>query len=275
MSQLRRRAVDFTVLRRTAQHPRLADTARTPGTRTEALREISSLITTAHDMTGDLLALVRTLGEGAYASLPSSAQTLRSLTAIVHSSSRGATALSAALAAIPTDTASPAPAVRASSGVSAQLAEAARQFEASSTACHVTADSMGADLRAQALATTAPAPTPPRVADSRTSKPKLTAAQRSALRALTSENGRLYERLGGGLFVTCGSGGTQISPATLQALENRDLVRVDHTTPVLSGQKITLTPAGQQALDLQPPAPGTAPASPVTAPVPPRSTPRR
>ncbi|MFJ9900696.1 hypothetical protein ACIQPR_45970 [Streptomyces sp. NPDC091280] len=60
--------------------------------------------------------------------------------------------------------------------------------------------------------------------------------------------------------------GTRVSIATYRALDNRGLVTADTTTPLYTGQKITVTQDGHRALAQ--PRPWSAPTStPATTPV--------
>ncbi len=80
--------------------------------------------------------------------------------------------------------------------------------------------------------------------------PALTVTQYNALTALNG-GGKLYESADRGFGVTrvATEDGTRVSIATFRALEKRQLVTVDSSTSLSTGQKITVTERGRHALD--------------------------
>lgn len=82
-----------------------------------------------------------------------------------------------------------------------------------------------------------------------TAPPRLTSAQRGALRLIERGYARLHARADGRPFVETGTS-TKITMSTLTALHGKGLVTQERDKgPVYSGRRLLLTPHGQQALD--------------------------
>jgi hypothetical protein len=244
--QLRSLAQDFEAL-----HARVRDVSYTPGT--DALRQISPLLLRAQDLTAIALVRLSALDSSAYTSVPGSRSSLECLASVVFASSLAGNDLASALSAnpyegapfpgYPADDASVRTARHAEAipKMTGHLADAAHQLDLSATGCHYVAAGITRDLAATREAPAAAQPT---------TGPALTGAQFDALKSLARGGGRLYESSQRGLGVTrvATDDGTRVSIATFRALNKRGLVDWDTSTSLYSGQKITVTEQGQQAL---------------------------
>ncbi|OAR21873.1 hypothetical protein A8W25_30825 [Streptomyces sp. ERV7] len=82
-----------------------------------------------------------------------------------------------------------------------------------------------------------------------TTAPRLTSAQRGALRMISRGYARLYESANGKEFIETGTS-TKITMATLGSLRGKGFVEQERDgSPLYVGRRLLLTPAGQQALD--------------------------
>lgn len=269
ISKLRRLGTDFDEMHRIIRSLKI-------NRGSNILKTIAPLIEAAHELTQGLLTRLQALHESEYAAVPGARGTLQALTSTVHSTTLAASHLSEALishahapAAVSPDTFEVKPASARSTVVSS-LTKAAAGFEAGATGCHDVVTHIIENLRAPIPAASA---TAQKQTAART--PKLTAAQHAALQALAQEGGRLSESIRGHKrFVVPRNSDVRITITTFDALEKRGLVHTDRSTPLLRGQNITVTPAGQRLLAAQRPSPATTP-MPAAPPRPPRTPAQR
>ncbi|MFE7889311.1 hypothetical protein [Streptomyces sp. NPDC057412] len=229
----------------------MRDVSYTPGT--DALRHISPLLLQAQDLTATALVRLTALDNSTYTSVAGSRAGLELMASLVSSLSLAATDLAHVVLANPLEGAQfagyPADdeAVRtvrhaeAIPQMNGHLDDAVHQLDLCATGCHYLAHGITDELA------TAQEHKPPAV--QQTTGPTLTPAQYDALTALNS-GGRLYESTTRGLGVTrvATDDGTRVTIATFRALAKRGLVTRDTRTYLTTGQKITVTEQGQQAL---------------------------
>ncbi|WP_435124626.1 hypothetical protein [Actinacidiphila sp. bgisy144] len=231
IEQIRKLSDEFEALRTDVGPP----SASTPST------QLGPLLLRAQGLTSVALALLTTLDEVRRTDMSVSRAGLDPLAKVVASSAAAGAELAKSLYfAEWADQPSPGRAARndAAHGargvvlpqVTDHLAEAVRQLGLSMTGCRHAAAGISQDRR-----TTPRAPTP------------LTSTQYDALQALASGEGKLCEfgRMGS---VRVHIGNARVSTATLRVLQRRKLVRVDVSTSLYHGQRITLTEDGRLAL---------------------------
>ncbi|MCG7207282.1 hypothetical protein [Streptomyces arenae] len=230
---------------------RVHDISYTPGT--NALHHISPLLLQAQDLTATALGRLTALDNSTYTNIAGSRAGLELLASVVSSSSLAGTDLThvvltnpyegAQFACYPADdesvrTVRHAEAIPQTNG---HLDDAVHQLDLCAIGCNYLAHGITEDLATAQDHKPTPA--------QQTPGPALTPAQYGALTALNG-GGHLYESATRGLGVTrvATDDGTRVSIATFQALDKRGLVTRDTSTSLATGQKITVTEQGQQAL---------------------------
>ncbi|WP_132836141.1 hypothetical protein [Streptomyces sp. BK205] len=227
----------------------MREASYTPGT--DALRHISPLLLRSQDLTATALARMSALNDSAY---PSVAGSRAGLELLASSSSLAGTDLAhvmlanpfegAQLAGYPADdeavrTVRHAEAIPKMNG---HLDDAVHQLDLCAIGCRYLAHGITENLAA-------PQEQKAAAVQLQTTGPALTPAQHDALTALNG-GGYLCESAARGLGVihVATYDGTRVSIATYRALAKRGLVTRDTGTSLTTGQKITVTEQGQQAL---------------------------
>lgn len=261
--QLRQLADDFQTL-----HDRVQDISYTPGT--DVLHRVGPLLLSAQDLTTTALARLQALDNSSYTNIAGSRASLELMASVVSSSALAGTELAHVLlanpwegqgfAGYPPDSAAikrtrHAEAIPQMTG---HLTDAAHQLDLCATACRYLASGITDDY----------ATSEPTASATQQTVPSLSAPQYDALAAL-AKGGRLFESAARGMGVTrvAADDGTRISIATFRALNNRGLVNRDTSTPLLTGQEVTVTEQGRRALTQ--PRPSSSPPTTAAVKVPP------
>ncbi|MFC9431431.1 hypothetical protein [Streptomyces sp. NPDC056987] len=250
IDSLRQLGRDFATLHATVQKLEVR-----PGS--DALLLLGPHILAVNELVGRALVRLTALDGSQYTAVPGSRYTLKSLSSIVSTASLAASGLATTLYANPPDAAGydddpstqEAAARQAVPALAGFLSDAARQLDRCAATCQSAAADIVRNLKNHP--------------EQQPALPDLTPAQYGVLRKVAEGGARRYVRARGKGIVVRAADGTPLRPAAFGTLAKHRLVSVDALVSPLVGQEITVTAAGELALDMQP----TARARPAVAPV--------